>query len=150
MKAVHKGFHFTTYVIGENVDIKDVPAPKSSREATPRCVRLKGASQSLYLDEDSANDYGWLVVRPQMHRIGDSRITAEQLVVRDAVASFVRTALLRGSDNDHLMALENVPSGAVSGLPETPANTLLLGKASDPSYFRYEKISGAWRIAMRL
>jgi hypothetical protein len=63
---------------------------------------------------------------------------------------FAQTALLRDADNDHFIALENVPAGAVICLPETPANTFLLDKTTDSSFFRYEKIGGAWQIAMRL
>jgi hypothetical protein len=81
-------FSFTTYVIGGKVDVADVPAPKSSGATYPKCVRIKSGVQSvpLLFDEDSEDDCGWLIVRPQLHRIGDGRITAQNILAKDLSA----------------------------------------------------------------
>jgi hypothetical protein len=112
-------FSLTTYAIGEKVDIADVPAPKSSRAAYPRCVRIKSGVQSasLIFDENSANDYGWLIVRPQLHRIGDGKITAERITARNLSAisgnlGWVNAGLVYQGD-------------AASGFNPKPATTAL-------------------------
>jgi hypothetical protein len=77
---------FTTYIIGKNVDVKDVPAPKSSGDAIPRCIRVIAGTTSLSFAEDSSNGYGRLIIRPQIYRIGDGRIVAENIITKNLSA----------------------------------------------------------------
>jgi hypothetical protein len=133
------------YFVGANVTPDLIPAPKFTQYA---CFRLPEGTGAVSFD--NAEPGVLLLFAPSLRPITGGKITAGQLVAKDAVVGFMRSALLRGADNDHLIALESVPAGAAPGLPETPANTFLLGKPTDPSFFRYEKIGGVWQIALRL
>jgi hypothetical protein len=83
--------YFTTYILGSQVDIRDVPAPLYTDNAYGIvCIQLTGNDTTCRIrsgyNSGQPADAAWYLIRPQVYRIGASKVIAENILVRDLSA----------------------------------------------------------------
>jgi hypothetical protein len=83
--------YFKTYILGSNVDIADAGAPSYTDTAYAVCsLKLTGAYTSCrirsgYNSGQPANT-SWYLIQPQVYKIGEGKIVANQILVNDLMA----------------------------------------------------------------
>lgn len=158
-KATSK-LYYKTYILGNNVDIKDVPAPKSTDESySIYCLKLAaGKTKASIREWNNAVTAGtiWYFIRPMCLSVGSSKINAEQVNVRDLSAITANLGEIRGdegTENDYRLVMSSGYDGVHTGNYDYgKRGTLLLGSLADDSYFRraFNWVSGKWEAALKV
>ena len=135
-----------TYILGSNVNIKDVPAPSVSTSETIHCIRLIAGDTTVNLragfNPVVNNGYTWRLYQPLAVSIGQSKIVAEQIEVRNLAAINSHLGEINGDTPDYKLVM-----GSGGSAEE---GTLLLGATTDESYLRRWKEGGIWKMALKL
>lgn len=78
---------FTTYILGSNVNIKDVPAPsRTDSNISIFCIQLPvGVTKGTIVTSENNNvvTENWQLVTPQIYNMNSGRLTANQIICND-------------------------------------------------------------------
>lgn len=134
-----------TFVLGSNVNIKDVPAPSVSTARAVYCLQLSVGDVKCRLRSGFNpvnNGYTWRLYQPLAVTIGQSKIVAEQIEVKNLSAINSHLGEIKGDTEDYKLVM-----GSGGSAEE---GTLLLGATTDESYLRRWKEGGIWKMALKL
>jgi len=149
--------NFKTYILGSNIDINDVPAPKYSDQSySIGCLKLAAGDTGTWLrtgfNATTAGTY-WYLFLPQAYVVGSSRIVATQIIVKDLSAinaSLGRITGDAGTERAYIIVMSDGYSDVIGNADYGKKGTLLLGALTDDSYFRRWYESSKWHIAMKM
>ena len=134
-----------TFVLGSNVNIKDVPAPAVSTAHAVYCLQLSVGDVKCLLRSGHNpvnNGYTWRLYQPLAVTIGQSKIVAEQIEVKTLSAINSHLGEIKGDTEDYKLVMGS------GGTAEE--GTFLLGATTDESYLRRWKEGGIWKMAIKL
>lgn len=134
-----------SYILGSNVNIKDVPAPSTSTARDIYCIQLLAGDTTIRLRAGFNSipaGYTWRLYQPLAVTIGQSKIVAEQIEVKNLSAINSHLGEINGDSDDYKLVM-----GSGGSAEE---GTLLLGATTDESYLRRWKEGGIWKMALKL
>ncbi|HOS35966.1 MAG TPA: phage tail protein, partial [Treponemataceae bacterium] len=134
-----------SYILGSNVNIKDVPAPAVSTAEDIYCIQLLPGDTTIRLRSGFnpvPAGYTWRLYQPMAVGIGQSKIVAEQIEVKNLAAINSHLGEINGDSEDYKLVM-----GSGGSAEE---GTFLLGAITDESYLRRWKEGGIWKMALKL
>ena len=134
-----------SYILGSNVNIKDVPAPAVSTAQYIYCIQLLTGDTTINLRAGFNSvpaGYTWRLYQPLAVTIGQSKIVAEQIEVKNLSAINSHLGEINGDTEDYKLVMGSGGTAA--------EGTFLLGATTDESYLRRWKEGGIWKMALKL
>ena len=134
-----------SYILGSNVNIKDVPAPAVSTAHAVYCIQLLTGDTTINLRAGFNTipaGYTWRLYQPLAVTIGQSKIVAEQIEVKNLSAINSHLGEINGDTEDYKLVMGSGGTAA--------EGTFLLGATTDESYLRRWKENGVWKMALKL
>jgi hypothetical protein len=81
--------HYTSYILGKNVNIQDIPAPEGTDEHAIRCIQLVNSTVCFFRNGFNAptGPRVFKIICPQIYRLGSGRIIAENILAHSITAN---------------------------------------------------------------
>ncbi len=140
--------YYKTYILGNRIDITSVPAPHAMDSSYDVfCIQVTDTTASIFIKGDFTSydpDNRWYLITPQVYRIGDGKIIAENIQTRDLSAISANLGKVEGGPDYKLVLSDGFPGN------ENKKGTLLLGSENDKAYLRRWWDGSIWQMAIKL
>ncbi|MDR1278650.1 MAG: hypothetical protein LBK02_07855 [Treponema sp.] len=93
--------HYTTYILGKDVNIRDVPAPEYTSDAfNVRCIQLLTTTTCQFRDgiNEPSAPRAFKLICPQIYRMGGGRVIAENIEAHSITANEIMAKTLTANE----------------------------------------------------